>query len=50
MGDLTNFKTMDSIQFQALLKTNKLYFKGFAAKDADIVFYKDNTKRFVTFE
>uniref|UniRef100_A0A7S3JD64 Uncharacterized protein n=1 Tax=Euplotes harpa TaxID=151035 RepID=A0A7S3JD64_9SPIT len=50
LGDLTNFKTMDSIQFQALLKTNKLYFKGFAAKDADIVFYKDNTKRFVTFD
>lgn len=50
LGRTTNFKNMDSIQFQSLLKNNSLFFKGFDAKEADIVLFKENTKRFITFE
>lgn len=41
---------MDSLQFQSMLRNYNLYFKGLDAKEADIVFYKNNTRRFIEFE
>lgn len=50
LGSSSNPKHMDTTQFQSLLKKNDLYFKGFGPKNADVMFFQGNSKRFITFE
>jgi hypothetical protein len=50
LGSSSNPKYMDSTQFQTLMKKNDLYFKGFGPKNADVLFFQGNSKRFINFE